>query len=134
MYLLRDRSDEDGNQSFGFYKTDYTPRKSAVYMHNFTNILADKGTSIKKGSLSYSLANPPETVHDLLLLNSNGKFQLVVWGEKVTGSDEVTVNLGKKTALLKIYNPVSGTTPVATLRNVNSVKLTLTDHPMILEL
>jgi hypothetical protein len=134
MYLLRDRSDEDGNQSFGFYKPDYTPRKSAVYMHNFTTILADNGSTNKKASLSYELANRPETVHDLLLLNSNGKFQLVIWAEKVSGSDEVTINLGKKTALLKIYDPVSGTTPVATLKNVNSVMLNLTDHPMILEL
>ena len=26
MYILRDRSDESGNQTFGFYTTDYTPR------------------------------------------------------------------------------------------------------------
>ena len=29
VYLLRDRTDEGGNQSFGFFKPDYTPRKAA---------------------------------------------------------------------------------------------------------
>ncbi len=42
VYLLRDRTDEGGNQSFGFFKPDYTPRKAAVYLHNLTTILADR--------------------------------------------------------------------------------------------
>jgi hypothetical protein len=41
VYLLRDRADEDGNQSFGFYQADYSPRKAAIYLHNLTTILAD---------------------------------------------------------------------------------------------
>jgi hypothetical protein len=41
VYLLRDRTDEDGNQSFGFYQADYSPRKAAIYLHNLTTILAD---------------------------------------------------------------------------------------------
>ena len=43
VYLLRDRSDEAGNQQFGFYRPDYTPRKAARYLHNLTTILADRG-------------------------------------------------------------------------------------------
>ena len=41
VYLLRDRVDEGGNQKFGFYRPDYTPRKAAVYLHNLTTILSD---------------------------------------------------------------------------------------------
>ena len=44
VYLLRDRTDEGGNQSFGFFRADYTPRKAAVYLHNLTTILADRGS------------------------------------------------------------------------------------------
>ena len=50
VYLLRDRTDEGGNQSFGFFKPDYTPRKAAVYLHNLTTILADQGSVAKPGS------------------------------------------------------------------------------------
>ena len=41
VYLLRDRVDEGGNQKFGFYKPDYTPRKAGIYLHNLTTILAE---------------------------------------------------------------------------------------------
>jgi len=28
--------DEGGNQQFGFFRPDYTPRKAATYLHNLT--------------------------------------------------------------------------------------------------
>lgn len=37
----------------------------------------------------------PETVHDLLLQNSNAIFDLVVWDERVRGPDKVRVDLGR---------------------------------------
>lgn len=134
IYLLRDRSDEDGNQSFGFYAKDYTPRKAAVYLHNFTTILADKGHVKSPGTLAYNIPGQPETVHHLLLRNSKGKFQLAVWGEKVSGTDEISINLGKKAASINIFDPTMGITAVSTLHNANSVKLSLSDHPVVIEL
>jgi hypothetical protein len=135
VYLLRDRSDEAGNQSFGFYAKDYTPRTSARYLHNLTAILADSGALKKPGKLAYSIQNPPETVHDLLLQRSDGTFQLVVWGERFTGgADEVTVDLGRKFPSVNIYNPVMGTAPLEKRSQVRSVALKLTDHPFILEM
>jgi hypothetical protein len=135
IYLLRDRSDEAGNQSFGFYQKDYSPRKAAVYLHNFTTILADKAIDKKApGSLAYKIANQPETVHDLLLQNSNGKFQLVIWGEKATGTEEIKLSLGKKAARVNVYDPTVGISPVANYKNVNEVTLTLSDHPVVVEL
>ena len=134
LYLLRDRSDEAGNQSFGLYGPDYSPRKSAVYLHNLTAILADKGTGTKKGSLAYSLTGASDTVHDLLLLNSNGKFQLVIWGEKVSGSDEVTLTLGKKAKSIKVYNPVVSIEPILLATKGDQITLKVSDHPYIVEL
>jgi hypothetical protein len=134
VYLLRDRSDETGNQSFGFYRPDYTPRKAAIYMHNFTTILADKYTARKKAVLSYSLINPPETIHDLLLHNSNGKFQLVIWSEKINGMETLEVKLKIKARLVKIYDPTLSSTPIKTLTNIANLKLRLSDHPLIVEL
>ena len=45
VYLLRDRTDEGGNQTFGFFRPDYTPRKAAVYLHNLTTILRRQARS-----------------------------------------------------------------------------------------
>lgn len=134
IYLLRDRSDEEGNQSFGFYQKDYTPRKAAVYLHNLTSILADKGAVSKAGSLAYIINNQPETVHDLLLQNSNGKFQLVIWDEKATGTDEVKVSFAKKHPVVNLYDPTVSESAQKILKDSDTVVLTLSDHPVVVEL
>jgi hypothetical protein len=131
VYLLRDRTDEDGNQTFGFFRPDYSPRPAAVYLHNLTTILADKGTLAKPGQLDATIADQPDTVHDLLLQHSDGTFQLIVWGERLNGQDRVTVRLGVTPAAIRIYDPTIGVEPVQTLANPSSLDLTLSDHPLV---
>ncbi len=134
VYLLRDRTDESGNQAFGFYDADYEPRKAALYLHNLTTILADKGRRAALGQLDFAIPDQPDTVHDLLLQRSDGTFQLVLWGERLTGEDHVTVRFGARHAEVTIYDPTVGTGPVQTLRDVSEAKLTLSDHPLVLEI
>jgi hypothetical protein len=132
VYILRDRTDEAGNQRFGFYGPDYVPRKAALYLHNLTTILADRGTVWEPGKLDYSVAEEPATVHDMLLQNSDGMFQLVVWGERVTGTDRVTVHLGGARPSVTVYDPTVGTEPVQTHNETNSLTVTLSDHPLVI--
>ncbi len=132
VYLLRDRTDEGGNQSFGFFKPDYTPRKAGVYLHNLTTILGDNRTLASAGQLDYSIPEEPATVHDMLLQNSDATFQLLVWGERLNGTDRVTVRLGGSHASVKVYDPTVGTEPVQTLSGIASLDLTLSDHPLII--
>ena len=132
LYLLRDRVDEAGNQQYGLYKPDYTPRKAAVYLHNLTSILADSGVLAKPGKLHYSLSNQPTTAHELLLQKSGGEYDLVVWNERASGSDMVTVRLGTTCPLVKIYDPTLGAAPVRVEKNIRSIPLTLSDHPVVL--
>ena len=131
VYILRDRTDEAGNQRFGFYGPDYAPRKAALYLHNLTTILADKGKLREPGKLTYSIPKKPVTVHDMLLQNSDGMFYLVVWSERVKGADRVELRLDGQRASAKVYDPTVGTAPVQTLEGVNSIVLTMTDHPWI---
>jgi hypothetical protein len=132
VYLLRDRTDEGGNQAFGFYRSDYTPRKAALYLHNLTTILADEGRRTAPGKLDFAISNQPETVHELLLQHSDGTFQLIVWGERLTGQNRVTVRFGVKHPSVRIYDPTLGTEPVETLDDVTSIDLTLSDHPLVI--
>jgi hypothetical protein len=134
VYILRDRTDEGGNQKFGFYRPDYTPRKAALYLHNLTAILADKGTLQEPGKLAYSIPEQPATVHDMLLQNSNGAFQLVIWGERLKGEDQVAVNFGGIHSAVKVFDPTVGTEPVQSHETINSLTLTLSDHPLIVAL
>jgi len=132
VYLLRDRTDESDNQTFGFFKPDYTPRKAAMYLHNLTTILADQGSLAKPGQLNYSIPEQPGTVHEILLQKSDGTFELVVWNERLKGADEVTVHLGGTYPAVKVYDPTIGTEPIQTQSGLNSLKLTLSDHPVII--
>jgi hypothetical protein len=132
VYLLRDRTDEDGNQSFGFFQSDYSPRKAAIYLHNLTTILADKSTLAKPGELDFAIIDQPKTVHELLLQRSDGTFQLIVWGERLRGQDRVTVQFGVPRASARIYDPTIGADPVQTLTDVSSLDLTLSDHPVVI--
>ena len=132
VYLLRDRTDEGGNQAFGFYDRDYKPRRAALYLHNFTTTLADRGTRPNPGALDYTIADVPATVHDLLLQCSDGTFQLIIWDERLIGEDHVTIRFGAAPSLIKIYDPTLGTEPVKTLANVNLLELALSNYPLVL--
>lgn len=134
VYLLRDRVDEAGNQSFGFFRPDYSPRKSAFYLHNLTTILADKENAKKLGRFAYEIPNRPATVHDLLLQKSDGSFALVVWSELVKGSNPVTVRFGASRTDVELYDPTMGTEPAEILGERDTVRLTLTDHPVVIEI
>jgi hypothetical protein len=126
---------DDPDGSCGFYKGDYTTaRKAADYLHNLTTILADGGSLSTPGQLHYSIQGQTATVHDLLLQKSSRAFELAVWGELAKGTNSVTVNLGDHCPSVKIYDPTMGVAPVQILNNTDSVPLTLSDHPVIIEL
>ncbi|MCY2991486.1 MAG: hypothetical protein NTY19_26965 [Planctomycetota bacterium] len=132
VYLLRDRTDEGGNQTFGFFRPDYQPRKAASYLHNLTTILADQGSPVPPGQLHYSIPDQPGTVHELLLQKSDGTFWLVVWSERLKGADQVTVHLGRSYPAVKVYDPTAGTEPLQTPGKVDSLDVTLSDRPLII--
>ncbi len=134
IYLLRDRVDEGGNQTFGFYRPDNSPRLAADYLHNLTTVLADVPSAKTPGSLAYSLAGQTATVHDLLLQKRDGTFALVVWNERFTGGrDEITVKLDTPVAA-KLYDPTQGPAAAQAWSNASTFALSLTDHPVILEI
>jgi len=124
---------DDPDGSFGFYKIDYkTPRKASLYLHNLTTILTDKGKAAKGKDLSYSIKDQPVTTHDLLLQRNDGSFALIIWGERMTGSDAITLQLGKKCKEITCYDPTLGTEPTRKLDNTDNTTLTISDHPVIL--
>ena len=68
----------------------------------------------------------------MLLQNSKGMFQLVVWDERVKGEDHVTVDLGQNQKSVEVYDPTVGTEPVQVHTGVKSISLKLSDHSLIL--
>jgi hypothetical protein len=128
--MLRDAGGSDAG--YGMFTADYHPKKSATYLHNLTTILADKGAA-PPGRLGYSIPDKPATMHDLLLRKSNGAFELLVWNEKASGADAISVSLASLQPAVRLYDPTVGTDTLQTLAKVRAVPLTLSDHPVILE-
>jgi hypothetical protein len=70
----------------------------------------------------------------MLLQKSDGMFELVMWDERLKGADEVTVVFGGEHPGLRIYDPTVGIRPIRTVGSTDSLKLTLSDHPLIIEI
>ena len=131
VYQLRDG--EGGEDSFGVFNRDSSPKPAAVNIHNLMAILADSRPLATPSDLSYSLDPQPVTVHDLLLQKSNGPFELIVWGERVFRGDNVVVRFENTHSTVKIFDVGGGTFPVQVLHNVASVPLAVTDHAFVIE-
>ena len=138
---------DEGGQYFGLFTADHAPKLVATAIHNLTTILADPGyaSSFTPGSLSYAVSNLSANGNQFLLEKSNGTFDLTVWAEaeiwNPTTASEVaaprqatTVEFGQTQNIVMVFDPLQGTTPIATYLNVQSIQVTLTDHPLIVEI
>lgn len=125
---------EGSNDHLGLFNKDWSPKLAATYIHNLTSILADTPGNAARGALAYSIPNQPATVHNLLMRKSSGAFELAVWGERTHGSDSVVVDFASRHGAVKVYDVTSGTAPVQNLANVDHLTLTLSDHPLVVEI
>ncbi|EKF58639.1 hypothetical protein QWE_15386 [Agrobacterium albertimagni AOL15] len=134
VYILRDRTDEEGVQTYGFFDPQYKPRLGAHYLHNLTRILADDGRSEALERLDYTITPKFETVHDLLLQHSDGTFQLVIWGESLVGTNKLKVSLDKMAKRLDLYDATVGSTAVSTFESLTEIEIEISDHPVVLKI
>jgi len=54
-----------------------------------------------------------------------------IWDERVKGTDEVTIGLGRARPAIRVYDPTAGSEPVKNYADVESVWFTLSDHPIV---
>jgi hypothetical protein len=125
---------EGGGGSQGLFHANWTPKLAAKYIHNLTSILADDSDVLNPQTLDYVLVNASSTVHDLLLQKSGGIFELVVWGESVATSADVTINFGKKHAKVRLFDTTISSAPINSWADVASVTLPIGDHAMVIEI
>lgn len=150
LYELFDESDRPANSSeshFGLFHADKSPKLAATAIHNLTQILHDSGASANTatGTLTYALSNAPATSHDMVFAKSNGNKDLVLWAEPILWNQSsqsavqatpstVSVNFAKPEGLVKVYDPLLGSAPIATYANTNSIQVTISDHPVVIEI
>lgn len=135
IYLLRTRSNEPAHEVFSFFNLDGSPKLAAHYLHNLTSVLDDKETNTATETLSFEVENEPASVHHLLLQKSNGTFELVLWGELYTGgSENVRINFAHPCKQIHIYDPTVDSEVIKTFKNTDTITLTMTDHPIVVEI
>jgi len=131
VYMLRDAGGGD-EAGYGIVTKDYKPKKSAEYLHNLTTILASEPVDQQR-TLNYTIPNQSATVHDVLLQKSDGTLALVVWNEKASGSDDVTVGFSELRKSAIVFDPTTGTEPIQKFNGAHSISLTLSDHPVVIK-
>jgi hypothetical protein len=123
---------DSGAGKYGLMNADGSARAPGQAIHNLTTILADTGTP-KNGTLTYGLTGANVNDHDLLMQKSNGIFQLALWNEK-DAAHTITVNLGSAAQTVRIYQPLTGTAPIATYSNTSNISVTIPTSPIIVEI
>jgi hypothetical protein len=147
LYELVDQNssatDTNAGDHYGEFHDDWTPKTGATAIHNLTTILQSAGSGTASSLLNLSVSGLPATGRTLLL-GSSTAFDIVVWIDATvydpTNDVDIaapaysaTVNLGATFGSVAVYDPMIGTTPIATYSNVSTLNLSVTDHPLIVQ-
>jgi hypothetical protein len=132
IYLMFNNN--TGDNGYGMLNASGRPNLLGQYIHNLTSILADNSSTFTAGRVNYSFSGMPSTGYEILMQKSNGKYDLVIWGEAFASETPsmITVNLDR-TYSVKVYDITRRPTPLRELGEVASVRLVLTDHAMVVE-
>jgi hypothetical protein len=132
IYLMFNNT--SGDTGYGMLNGPERPVLAGRYVHNLTSILSDSSSAFEPGRVNYSISGMPSTGYAMLMQKTSGKYELAIWGEAFASKTQsaITVELGG-TYPVKVYDITRGSTPVREPGSVTSVKLTLTDHAIIVE-
>jgi hypothetical protein len=132
IYLMFNNA--TGDRGYGIMEAPGHPTLLGRYIHNLTSILVDNSSAFSPGSVNCSVSRMPATGYTMLMQKSNGKYELVIWGEAFASKmpSTITVNLGAPYSV-KVYDITQGSIPIRQPGRVTSVQLQLTDHAMIVE-
>lgn len=141
-----DPSMSDPEKHFGLFDINYKPKAAATAIHNLTTILKDGAeTNPALQPLNYTLSGLTSNGGELIVQESSAVTNLVLWREPdiwdeaakkpiSAAADQVTLSLQDTYASVVVYDPMVGASPVATYQNVSTIKLSVVDHPLVVEL
>jgi len=135
---FEDPQHKDMQKHFGLFHTDYSPKPSALFLHNLHSVLGrDTGAEAAPQDLAISV----DGAKSILLQRSDGRYALILWREpKLWNPDlksaapaspeQVTVHFDKpRTA--SVYHPMIGTAASSTPK-ASSLALELAEDPVVL--
>jgi hypothetical protein len=131
IYELGEGEGGGGNQ--GVFHADWSPKLAATYIHNLTTVLRAGRQVSAPQKLYYRILDLPETGHDLLLQKRQGVFDLMIWGERVSGSSDLTIELASAPDSVTVYDVTKGTSPIYRSSGETKIPVTISDHALIVE-
>jgi hypothetical protein len=126
---------DDGSGQFGLMNQNGTPKPAGTALHDLTTLLADTGANaatFTPGSLTFTLTGNQSTDNTLLFQKSNGTDWLALWNE-TAAAHTVTLTLGSTASQILMFDPVKGTTSIATASNTNTISISLGGDPLLIE-
>jgi hypothetical protein len=149
--LLDEKPDpqhRDSSMHFGLFNVDHSPKVSAHALRNFILILkANDAVAVNgsaNGRMSFTLSDWPVSARYLLMQKQDGRFVLALWNEvpfwdRAAGKPidsppiKVPLDFGKTARVVSVYDPLSGTAPGVTQRNIAQTTIDVPDHPVLVE-
>ena len=151
LYELSDPFADPNNTNYedhwGMFNADGTPKLAATAFHNMLSVLSDTtatAQSFTTAPFTYGLANMPYAGNEFVMEKSNGAYDIAIWQEpeiwnyktltEITfASTTVTVNLSRAYQTINVYDPLIGSSPIATYHNVSTFQVALNTGPLIVE-
>jgi Ca2+-binding RTX toxin-like protein len=147
IYELIDNTDSGGGawNYGGLFNGDWSAKPAATAIHNLTTVLTTGQGDTVAAAPTYTVSGLNGYHDSMVVHESNGTYDIVVWDEPTiwnsTTHSEVaaptqtaTINLGTAVGSYSVYDPLSGTTAVASGGSTSQISVQVTDHPVIVEL
>ncbi|EGD60515.1 putative calcium binding protein [Novosphingobium nitrogenifigens DSM 19370] len=142
-----DPNGTDPGKHYGLFDYGNAPKPIATALHNLMQILGDSAASagsFTTGVLDYTIFGADKTASNYLMQKSSGVFDLVVWNEQTIWNattktevaavpDKETIRFARVQETVKVYDPLAGTDPIKVWHNVSQITVTVTDHPLVVE-
>jgi hypothetical protein len=149
IYELVDNNVSSGGGAWahgGLFRSDWSPKPAATALHNLMSVLGSShGAAPTAAAPHYTVSGLTGYNASLTFHEANGAYDIVVWAEPdiwdatnhapvAAPAQTATINLAQPVGGYAIYDPLVGVAPVATGGATSHISLTVTDHPLIVEL
>ncbi|MEP7383057.1 MAG: hypothetical protein ABI910_15310 [Gemmatimonadota bacterium] len=130
---------------FGLLRIDGSRKPAFTALRNLIALLGDRtAATFTPHALRLSLSGDTAGVHRLLVEKGDGRRFLLLWQnsrsyDEVTRTDlsasarMVDVDFAVAPAVVSIYQPLNGAGVLATYRSTRTIRVSVPDHPVLLE-
>lgn len=132
------------NDHYGLFDVNGNAKPAAVAIHNFITALNEhvSGT-FSETPLTVTTVGLPSDAHVMTTQSSDDSYSIIAWEEQevwdaqtkqdiVTTPHTVDVQFGQSFGTVEVYDPLVGSSPIATYADASSVSIAISDHPLVI--